>query len=123
MGLIYSVSVLFFTFMIFRMYLKKDIRPYMTSRVVTLLTILGLLPYVNTVIIIATLGDAVVKFNEYRNLTNDTGFKPANIVMKLISCQMNANQPVYGCVKLSDDAGKHTGEMREVNACLVELGL
>lgn len=60
MGLIYSVSVLFFTFMIFRMYLKKDIRPYMTSRVVTLLTILGLLPYVNTVIIIATLGDAVV---------------------------------------------------------------
>lgn len=58
MGLIYSVSVLFFTFMIFRMYLKKDIRPYMTSRVVTLLTILGLLPYVNTVIIIATLGDA-----------------------------------------------------------------
>ena len=28
MGLIYSVSVLFFTFMIFRMYLKKDIRPY-----------------------------------------------------------------------------------------------
>ena len=52
MGLIYSVSVLFFAFMIFRMYLKKDIRPYMTSRVVTLLTILGLLPYVNTVIII-----------------------------------------------------------------------
>lgn len=46
MGLIYSVSVLFFAFMIFRMYLKKDIRPYMTSRVVTLLTILGLLPYV-----------------------------------------------------------------------------
>lgn len=35
MGLIYSVSVLFFTFMIFRMYLKKDIRPYMTSRVVS----------------------------------------------------------------------------------------
>lgn len=35
MGLIYSVSVLFFAFMIFRMYLKKDIRPYMTSRVVT----------------------------------------------------------------------------------------
>lgn len=35
MGLIYSVSALFFTFMIFRMYLKKDIRPYMTSRVVS----------------------------------------------------------------------------------------
>lgn len=57
------------------------------------------------------------------NLTNDTGFKPANIVMKLISCQMNVNQPVYGCVKLSDDKGKHTGEMREVKSCLSELGL
>lgn len=52
-----------------------------------------------------------------------TGFKPANIVMKLISCQMNVNQPVYGCVKLSDDKGKHTGEMREVKSCLSELGL
>lgn len=98
MGLIYSVSVLFFTFMIFRMYLKKDIRPYMTSRI-------------------------RCSFGIGTNLTNDTGFKPANIVMKLISCQMNANQPVYGCVKLSDDAGKHTGENKEVNACLVELGL
>lgn len=57
------------------------------------------------------------------NLTNDTGFKPANIVMKLTSCQMNANQPVYGCVKLSDDKGKYTGEMREVKSCLSELGL
>ena len=57
------------------------------------------------------------------NLTNDTGFKPANIVMKLTSCQMNSSQPIFGCVKLSDDAGKHTGENKEVNACLVELGL
>lgn len=66
MGLIYSVSVLFFTFMIFRMYLKKDIRPYMTSRVVTLLTILGLLPYVNTVIIIATLGGSRHLASEFK---------------------------------------------------------
>lgn len=95
MGLIYSVSVLFFTFMIFRMYLKKDIMEYCGSR------------------IRCSFGIG----------TNDTGFKPANIVMKLISCQMNVNQPVYGCVKLSDDKGKHTGEMREVKSCLSELGL
>lgn len=56
MGLIYSVSVLFFTFMIFRMYLKKDIRPYMTSRVVTLLTILGLLNSMNTGILLSKRG-------------------------------------------------------------------
>lgn len=57
------------------------------------------------------------------NLTNDTGFKPSNIVMKLTSCQMSKNQPVFNCVKLSDDLGKHTGDRREVEHCLTELGI
>lgn len=34
-----------------------------------------------------------------------------------------SNQPVYDCVKLSDDEGKHTGRAMEVNSCLAELGL
>ena len=51
------------------------------------------------------------------NLTNDTGFKPSNIVMKLSKCRINANQPWYTCVKLSDDLGKHMGNNEEVNAC------
>lgn len=55
------------------------------------------------------------------NLTNDTGHKPSNIVMKLTSCQMNKNQPVFNCVKLSDDLGKHTGQEQEVEHCLNEL--
>lgn len=55
------------------------------------------------------------------NLTNDTGHKPSNIVMKLTSCQMNKNQPVFDCVKLSDDLGKHTGNVKEVELCLSEL--
>lgn len=55
------------------------------------------------------------------NLTNDTGYKPANIVMKLTSCQMSTNQPVFNCVKLSDDLGKHTGQKDEVQRCLTEL--
>ena len=55
-------------------------------------------------------------------VTNDTGFKPANIVMKLTSCQMNSNQPIFGCVKLSDDAGKHTGKIEDVQRCLTDLG-
>ena len=41
------------------------------------------------------------------NLTNDTGFKPSNIVMKLTQCKMNVNQEWRECVKLSDDIGKH----------------
>ncbi|WP_278626371.1 nicotinate phosphoribosyltransferase [Parabacteroides gordonii] len=56
-------------------------------------------------------------------LTNDTGFKPSNIVMKLSQCKMNVNQKWRECVKLSDDASKHTGDPQEVQACLYELGL
>lgn len=43
------------------------------------------------------------------NLTNDAGFKPSNIVMKLSRCKMNAHQEWRECVKLSDDLGKHMG--------------
>ena len=57
------------------------------------------------------------------NLTNDCGFKPSNIVMKLTSCRMNENQPWYTCVKLSDDEGKHMGFEDEIGNCLYELGL
>lgn len=57
------------------------------------------------------------------NLTNDTGFRPSNIVMKLSQCKMNVNQEWRDCVKLSDDPGKHTGAPEEVRACLYELKL
>lgn len=57
------------------------------------------------------------------NLTNDCGFKPSNIVMKLTSCCMNENQPWYTCIKLSDDEGKHMGFEDEIGNCLYELGL
>lgn len=57
------------------------------------------------------------------NLTNDTGFEPSNIVMKLTQCKMNPNQEWRECIKLSDDEGKHTGSPEEVHACLYELRL
>ena len=57
------------------------------------------------------------------NLTNDCGHKPSNIVMKLSSCRMNANQPWYDCIKLSDDLGKHMGASAAVNNCYYELGI
>lgn len=57
------------------------------------------------------------------NLTNDTGFKPSNIVMKLTQCKINANQDWCECVKLSDDDGKHIGSEAEVKACLYDLRL
>lgn len=57
------------------------------------------------------------------NLTNDTGYKPSNIVMKLSRCKMNSNQEWRECVKLSDDMGKYMGSSTEVEACLYELRL
>lgn len=57
------------------------------------------------------------------NLTNDTGYKPSNIVMKLTQCKMNSNQEWRECVKLSDDMSKHMGSSAEVEACLHELRL
>lgn len=57
------------------------------------------------------------------NLTNDTGYKPSNIVMKLSRCKMNSNREWRECVKLSDDMGKHMGSSTEVEACLYELRL
>lgn len=56
------------------------------------------------------------------NLTNDAGFRPSNIVMKLSRCKMNVNQQWKECVKLSDDAGKHMGSETEVEACLYAIG-
>ena len=57
------------------------------------------------------------------NLTNDTGFKPSNIVMKLDKCQINANNPEYNCIKISDDLGKHIGNLKEFEIAKHELGL
>lgn len=57
------------------------------------------------------------------NLTNDCGFKPANIVMKLTKCRMNSNQPWYNCIKLSDDVGKHIGCSKEIEICKYECGI
>ena len=57
------------------------------------------------------------------NLTNDTGFKPSNIVMKLMRCRMNSNQEFNECIKISDDAGKLMGNQKELEICLNELNI
>ena len=56
------------------------------------------------------------------NLTNDVGYKPANIVMKLMQCRMNNKQTWADCIKLSDDAGKHMGNPEEIEICKHEIG-
>lgn len=49
------------------------------------------------------------------NLTNDVGYPPENIVMKLCVCQINKDKLGRNCVKLSDDEGKEFGLEREIN--------
>lgn len=50
------------------------------------------------------------------NLTADVGndIKGMNIVMKLFRCKMTAKEEWQDCIKLSDVAGKHTGDPDEI---------
>ena len=57
------------------------------------------------------------------NLTNDTGFKQANIVMKLSKCRINKNQEWRTCIKISDDLGKHLGDSKEFEIAKYQLGI
>lgn len=52
------------------------------------------------------------------NLTNDCGFPPVNIVMKLSKVRINDKQSWRECIKISDDKGKHMGPQDEVDYCL-----
>ena len=57
------------------------------------------------------------------NLTNDTEFKPANIVMKLSKCRINKNQEWRKCIKISDDLGKHLGDDKEFEIAKYQLNI
>ena len=57
------------------------------------------------------------------NITNDTEFKPANIVMKLSKCRINQNQEWRKCIKISDDLGKHLGDDKEFEIAKYQLGI
>lgn len=51
------------------------------------------------------------------SLTNDTGHKPLNMVIKMVSCND------IPCVKLSDATGKHTGDPAAIENCKYALGI
>lgn len=51
------------------------------------------------------------------NLSNDTGNKPSNIVMKLTRCRMSEREIWHNVVKISDDEGKEAGSKEEVEFC------
>ena len=55
------------------------------------------------------------------NITNDTEYPPANIVMKLSKCRINSNQEWRKCIKISDDLGKHLGDDKEFEIAKYQL--
>lgn len=57
------------------------------------------------------------------NLTNDTGNKPFNMVIKLVMCRMTPREKWFPCVKISDDLGKHMGNEKELYRIADDLEL
>ena len=69
-------------------------------------------------------GRIKVTFGIGTNLTCDIpGVRPMNIVMKLKECRINARQPIYGCVKLSDVTGKAIGTKADIANYKYQLGI
>ena len=67
-----------------------------------------------------------VSFGIGTNLTCDiniTGYRPCNIVMKLMSCRISPKDEWENCIKLSDDFGKHMGNEKEIEIAKYELNI
>jgi nicotinate phosphoribosyltransferase len=50
-------------------------------------------------------------------LSNDTGVKPMNIVMKLNGSKIRKGDDYHPAIKLSDDPGKYVGDPDEIDLC------
>lgn len=74
-------------------------------------------------------GRIKVSFGIGTNLSNNVydndgnRIKPMNIVCKLTKFQVNPRQPVYGCVKLSDNPIKAMGNPRDIEVYKYLVGL
>ncbi len=55
--------------------------------------------------------------------TNDVGAKPLNIVIKMVAAATDENNSLQPTVKLSDVAGKNTGDEAEIALCKKVLNL
>ena len=52
---------------------------------------------------------------------NDNKYDSENIVMKMSKCRMNENSPWINTIKISDDLGKHMGDVEEFKHACYEL--
>ena len=97
---------------------------------------LGIDPMTNTIIFSNALDfPKAAKIQEYcagkikcafgigTNLTNDTGFKAENIVMKMTKFRLNNREPWLDVIKISDDFGKHMGNEKLIEMAKYQLGI
>ncbi|KAL7719770.1 nicotinate phosphoribosyltransferase [Entamoeba marina] len=70
-------------------------------------------------------GKVMCSFGIGTHFTCDTGNdnKPLNIVMKLLNAKNYDEDPLMGCVKLSDAKGKHLGKPEDIQLCKMSLGI
>ena len=67
-------------------------------------------------------GTIGLSFGIGTNLTNDTGLRPMNIVMKLTEVSYQEDEWIH-TVKLSDEKGKHTGDPKTIQLAKDILGV
>lgn len=67
MGLIYAISVLVFVCVIASVYSNEVTRPYLTTKVVVFMGIVGLIPYVNAILVIGSIVQRITNHKEYRS--------------------------------------------------------
>jgi len=67
-------------------------------------------------------GKIGMSFGIGTNFTNDVGLKPLNIVIKMTEA-LPENQTWVPVVKLSDEKGKHTGDLKMIHLAKEILGL
>jgi nicotinate phosphoribosyltransferase len=67
-------------------------------------------------------GKIKVSFGIGTNFSNDVGVKPLNMVIKMVQAKPECDEWLE-CIKLSDSPGKHTGDIKTIEAAKFILNL
>lgn len=81
MGLIYAISVLVFVCVIASVYSNEVTRPYLTTKVVVFTGIVGLIPYVNAILLIGSIVQRITNHKEYSTWSKE--YRDSRIIESL----------------------------------------
>ena len=111
MGLIYAISVLVFVCVIASVYSNEVTRPYLTTKVVVFTGIVGLIPYVNAILVIGSIVQRITNHKEYSTWSKE--YRDSRIIESLqtidsIVCriiEMFKRDDVYEIIKQYKNTG------------------